>query len=319
MGEKDFDEKTDHLVNVTLDPSTITSINYDEMHERKMAIFDLVEKNAFYPARVNVTGPFALHLSIMGNYLLFDIRNPDTYQPIVAHYLSLSPFRSLIRDYFRVREHYFEAIKSAQPFQIEAVDMGRRGLHNEAADFLIERLKNKIIMDHDSARRLFTLICAIQPYADRQSEKESGLPTVLFVCSMNSVRSPIAAALARRAFSNEIITRSAGVRSGKIDGFVSKVMEEIGVDMSVHTPHMMSELAASHFDLIITLSNEAKRAVKSSVLVGDRVEHWSVCDPTIYEGNREQKLEVYRELRGSLEKRILNSFTSFIKNGSQSA
>jgi protein-tyrosine-phosphatase len=245
-----------------------------------------------------------LHLSIVGNYLLFDVRDPETYQPIVAHYLSLSPFRGLIRDYFRVREHYFEAIKSAKPHQIEAVDMGRRGLHNEAADFLLTRLKNKLEMDHFTARRLFTLICAIQPYATRKTEAESGLPTVLFICSMNSVRSPIAAALARRLYSNNLIARSAGVRSGKADGFVHEVMQEIGIDMSVHTPHTMDELVSSHFDLIITLSNDAKKAVETSRLEADKIEHWPTIDPTIVEGNRDLKLSAYKDLRIDLEGRI---------------
>jgi len=316
--EKEFNKKTDIITSVTLDPLTILPINYDEVHECKVAIFDLLEKNAFYPARVNAKGPFALHFSIMGNYLLFEIRDAKTYQPIVAHYLSLTPFRGLIRDYFRVREHYFEAIKSAKPYQIEAVDMGRRGLHNEAAEFLQTRLKNKLIMDHSTARQLFTLICAIQPYAERISEAESDLPTVLFVCSMNSVRSPMAAALARRVFPNKLIARSAGVMSGKADGFVFEVMEEIGVDMSVHTPHTMGELKASKFDLIISLSNSAKEAVKESNLEAKKIEYWEINDPSLFEGRREQKLDAYRQLRLELEKRVATLSKSLKINGSQS-
>ncbi len=304
MSAKEFDEKTDIISAVTLDPNTISSANYDEVHEWRVAIYDLVEKNSFYPARVNAKGPFALHLAIIGNYLLFDIRDPETYQPIVAHYLSLTPFRSLIRDYFRVREHYFEAIKSAKPHQIEAVDMGRRGLHNEAAEFLQTRLNNKLEMDHSTARRLFTLICAIQPYATRKTQEQSGLPTILFICSMNSVRSPIAAALARRAFPNALIARSAGVRSGKADGFVHEVMQEIGIDMSVHTPHTMAELKATHFDLIITLSKDAQNAVETSKLEADKIEHWPTNDPTIIEGNRNSKLDAYRDLRLTLEEKV---------------
>ena len=158
---RDFDAERDHIVGVTLDPSTITSINPDEVHEWRIAIYDLVEDNVFAPARVKATGPYALHLSIVGNYILLDVRNPETYQPIAAHYLSLTPFRRLIRDYFRIRESYYEAIKSAQPFQIEAVDMARRGLHNEAAELLRTRLDNKLEIDLNTARRLFTLICVM--------------------------------------------------------------------------------------------------------------------------------------------------------------
>jgi len=127
-----FDPKTDRIVAVTLDPNTITSIDPDEVHEWRIAIYDLVETNKFHPARVTSRGPYALHVSIVANYIVLDVRNPDTYEPIAAHYLSLTPFRRLIRDYFRIRESYYEAIKSASSFQIEAVDMGRRGVHNEA-------------------------------------------------------------------------------------------------------------------------------------------------------------------------------------------
>ena len=196
-------------------------------------------------------------MSIVGNSIVLDVRNPDTFQPIAAHYLSLTPFRRLIRDYFRIRDAYYEAIRSAQPFQIETVDMARRGLHNDAAELLRTRLDNKLIIDLNTARRLFTLICAVQPYASRIDESTSKLPTVLFVCSMNAVRSPIAAALARQAFPGRLIARSVGVTGGKVDQFVHQVMEEVGIDMSVHTPHILDELVANHFDLVICLSDDA--------------------------------------------------------------
>src|SRR5690606_19394401 len=178
---RDLDPKADRIVAVTLDPSTITSIDPDQVHEWRVAIYDLVEENLFRPARVKAKGPFALHMSIIGNSIVLDVRHPDTYEPIAAHYLSLSPFRRLIRDYFRIRDSYYEAIKTSSPFQIEAVDMARRGMHNEAAELLRTRLDNKIILDLNTARRLFTLICAVQPYARRIDERDSTLPTVLFV------------------------------------------------------------------------------------------------------------------------------------------
>src|SRR5690554_4103367 len=178
--QRPFDPKIDRIVTVTLDPNTITSVDPDEVHEWRIAIYDLVDSNQFYPARVSAKGPYALHLSIIHNHIVLDVRNPETFSPIAAHYLSLTPFRSLIRDYFRIRESYYEAIRSASTFQIEAVDMGRRGLHNQAAELLIERLSNKLVMNLETARRLFTLICAVQPYAARTPEGESGLPTVLF-------------------------------------------------------------------------------------------------------------------------------------------
>lgn len=317
MGERTFDPETDRIVTVTLDPSTITSIDPDEVHEWRVAIYDLVEENMFYPARVTAKGPYALHLSIIGNYILLDVRNPESFEPIAAHYLSLSPFRGLIRDYFRIRDSYYEAIKSAQPYQIEAVDMGRRGMHDEAAELLRTRLKNKLEMDLATARRLFTLICAVQPYAARVDERESGLPAILFVCSMNSVRSPIAAALARKNFPERLIARSAGVISGKADGFVHEVMEEIGIDMSVHTPHTMDELVATHFALIVTLSEDAKEAVGKRKLEADAVEHWPMEDPTLVEGNRAVRLDAYRALRNALDNRICKRLALLITGGSQ--
>jgi len=301
---RQFDPASDRIVAVTLDPNTITSVDPDEVHEWRIAIYDLVEENRFAPARVKATGPYALHISIVGNYIVLDVRNPDTYEPIAAHYLSLTPFRRLIRDYFRIRDSYYDAIKTGSTYQIETVDMARRGLHNEAAELLRTRLDNKLEMDLNTARRLFTLICAVQPFASRIDERESNLPSVLFVCSMNSVRSPIAAALARRLFPGRLIVRSAGVRSGKADAFVEEVMEEIGVDMSIHTPHTMDELVATHFDLVITLSSDAPGAVEKRGLEMGASEHWPMPDPTEVEGNRESVLSAYRTLRDTLQKRV---------------
>jgi Uncharacterized protein conserved in bacteria len=309
---------TDRLVTVTLDPNTITSIDPDEVHEWRIAIYDLLEDNSFRPARVDVQGPFALHVSIIGNSIVLDVRHPETFQPIAAHYLSLTPFRRLIRDYFRIREAYYEAIRSAQPFQIETVDMARRGMHNEAAELLRTRLHNKLIIDLNTARRLFTLICAVQPYASRIDESKSELPTVLFVCSMNSVRSPMAAALARQAFPGRIIARSVGVNGGKADSFVHEVMEEVGVDMSVHTPHILDELVANRFDLVVTLSDDAPDAVAKKELEAGAVEHWPMPDPSLVEGSRDLVLNAYRELRDQLRLRVRERLEPLVSGGSQS-
>jgi uncharacterized protein (UPF0262 family)/protein-tyrosine-phosphatase len=319
LNPRDLDGKTDKIVAITLDPNTITSIDPDEVHEWRIAIYDLVEQNLFRPARVKDKGPFALHVSIVGNWIVLDVRHPETYEPIAAHYLSLTPFRRLIRDYFRIRDSYYEAIKTSSPFQIEAVDMARRGLHNEAAELLRTRLDNKLEMDLNTARRLFTLICAVQPFARRIDERESDLPTVLFVCSMNSVRSPIAAALARRLFPGRLIVRSAGVRSGRADNFVHEVMEEIGVDMSVHTPHTLDELMATRFDLVITLSPDAAEAIEERHIDMARGEHWPMPDPTTVEGNREAVLSAYRTLRDMLNKRVREGLEPLLAGGSQTS
>jgi uncharacterized protein (UPF0262 family)/protein-tyrosine-phosphatase len=316
---RQFDPETDRISAVTLDPNTITSTNPDEVHEWRIAIYDLVEENRFAPARVTARGPYALHVSIIGNYIVLDVRNPDTYEPIAAHYLSLTPFRRLIRDYFRIRDSYYDAIKTGSTYQIETIDMARRGLHNEAAELLRTRLDNKLEMDLNTARRLFTLICAVQPFASRIDERDSHLPSVLFVCSMNSVRSPIAAALARRLYPGRLIVRSAGVRSGKADGFVEEVMEEIGIDMSVHTPHTMDELVASHFDLVITLSSDAPEAVARRGLETGAIEHWPMPDPTEAEGNREARLSEYRTLRDTLQQRVRERLDRLVSGATRSA
>ena len=240
---------------------------------------------------------------------------PKPIEPIAAHYLSLTPFRRLIRDYFRIRDSYYDAIKTASSMQIETVDMARRGLHNEAAELLRTRLDNKLDMDLNTARRLFTLICAVQPYASRIDERESTLPSVLFVCSMNSVRSPIAAALARKLFPGRVIARSAGVRSGKADGFVHEVMEEIGIDMSVHTPHTMDELVANRFDLVVTLSPDAPEAVERSGLEMGALEHWPMPDPSQVEGNREAVLSAYRTLRDQLQQKVRERLEPLVAAG----
>ena len=309
---------TDRIVTVTLDPSTITSIDPDEVHEWRVAIYDLIEDNRFRPARVQATGPFALHVSIIGNSIVLDVRDPENFEPIAAHYLSLTPFRRLIRDYFRIRDSYYDAIKNASSSQIETVDMARRAIHNEAAELLRTRLDNKLVIDLNTARRLFTLICAVQPYAARIDERESNLPTVLFVCSMNSVRSPIAAALARKFFPGRLIARSAGVQSGKADGFVHEVMEEIGVDMSIHTPHTLDELAANRFDLVVALSPDAAEAVEKRGLEMGGMECWSVEDPAATEGNREAVLSAYRTLRDTLQQRVRERLEPLVAGGSQS-
>ena len=147
------------LVKVTLDEGSIGRSNPDVEHERAVAIYDLLEDNSFHP-RGHEGGPYELALSITSNRLVFDIRLADG-APVVAHHLSLSPLRRIVKDYFLICDSYYAAIRTASPDQIEAIDMGRRGLHNEGSELLIERLRHKVEMDVDTARRLFTLICVL--------------------------------------------------------------------------------------------------------------------------------------------------------------
>ena len=156
--EKDVPQ-TERLTSVTLDDSAVIRRSPEVEHERAVAIYDLLEDNAFRPLG-DYSGPYHLHLSIAENRLQLDILDEaDSSLDTVA--LPLLPFRRVIRDYFSVCETYYEAIKTASPAKIEAIDMGRRGLHNEGSELLQERLDGKIEVDFDTARRLFTLICVL--------------------------------------------------------------------------------------------------------------------------------------------------------------
>jgi uncharacterized protein (UPF0262 family) len=147
------------LVAVTLDEASLGRGNPDIDHERKVAIFDLLEDNSFAVVD-GPPGPYSLTLSIVENRLVFDIRLEDG-APGSTFILSLTPFRRIVRDYFMICESYFQAIRTAPPSRIEAIDMGRRGLHNEGSQILRDRLDGKVELDFDTARRLFTLVCVL--------------------------------------------------------------------------------------------------------------------------------------------------------------
>ena len=152
-------DDTGRLAAVTLDEASIGSSNDDVEHERRVAIYDLIEANKFRPSGHH-GGPYALRLGISGNRLVFDIRLTDG-KPVIAHMLSLAPFRRIAKDYFVVCDSYYAAIRTATPDRIEALDMGRRALHDEGSRLVMERLKRKVDLDFDTARRLFTLIAVL--------------------------------------------------------------------------------------------------------------------------------------------------------------
>ncbi len=135
-------------------------------HEHKVAVYDLLQKNHFRPVcpegdgGEGPEGPYVLHLSIVENRLIFDIRD-EKDKASAKFALPLSPFRSIVRDYFMVCDSYFKAIKTSAPSRIEAIDMGRRGVHNEGGELLRELLAAKVEIDDHTARRLFTLICVL--------------------------------------------------------------------------------------------------------------------------------------------------------------
>lgn len=147
------------IANLTLDEKSVIRRSPDVEHERAVAIYDLLEENHFAPA-VDEPGPYNLHLSIEENRLILDIRDRAD-RPLLRVPVSTAPFRKLIKDYFTVCESYFNAIKTASPSKIEAIDMGRRALHNEGSERLKSALEGKIDIDFDTARRLFTLLCVL--------------------------------------------------------------------------------------------------------------------------------------------------------------
>lgn len=149
----------DRLIGIVLDQKSIARSNANIEHEREVAIFDLLDANSFaLPGRD--AGPYRLTLSIVEDRLALAV-NTEAEETIITHLLSLTPFRRVVKDYFIVCDTYYQAIRSAPPSRIQSIDMGRRALHNEGSQLLQERLQGKVTVDHDTARRMFTLICAL--------------------------------------------------------------------------------------------------------------------------------------------------------------
>lgn len=152
---------TETIVDVRLDEKTLVRRRAEVEHERAVAIYDLLEENHFRVVQDNVTGPYTLHLSIDGDKLCVHVHD-QADMPLTAMFLSLKGFRAIVKEYFMVCESYYSAIRTSSPSKIEAIDMGRRGLHNEGAVMLRDRLMEKgIEVDDDTARRLFTLVCVL--------------------------------------------------------------------------------------------------------------------------------------------------------------
>ncbi len=151
------------LIAVELDERTILWRNADVEQERRVAIFDLLEANSFAPTTIfagEYEGPFKLLMRVEEGRLGFDLRDKDD-AALESFAVPLSPFRRIIRDYFAICDSYYKAIRDATPSHIETVDMARRGIHNDGAELLIERLAERVVVDFDTARRLFTLICVL--------------------------------------------------------------------------------------------------------------------------------------------------------------
>jgi uncharacterized protein (UPF0262 family) len=152
-------ENRNRLSAVDIDASIGSGLSADVDHERRVAIYDLIEDNSFavigHPG-----GPYRLQLSAADNRIIFDIWS-ESEERVSMIGLSLSPFRRIVKDYFMICESYYKAIRTSTPSQIETIDMARRGLHNEGSDLLRERLDGKVVVDQATSRRLFTLLCVL--------------------------------------------------------------------------------------------------------------------------------------------------------------
>ena len=151
--------KTRRIVDVVLDEESVARRSPEVEHERAVALFDLLEENDFLLVG-SEGGPYKLHIGVFEQRLVFGVHDANDVK-LRDIILSLTPFRKVVKDYFLICESYYAAIKKLGTSQIEALDMGRRGLHNEGSELLRERLDGKIEVDLDTARRLFTLICAL--------------------------------------------------------------------------------------------------------------------------------------------------------------
>ena len=155
---------SDRLIEVMLDDAGLPPPSPEVEQERRVAIYDLLEENRFRLPRRGAEapppGPYRLALAVREGRLVFEVATEDG-APAHAFHLSLGPFRRVIKDYFAICASYFDAVKRLPPDKIEAIDMGRRGVHNEGSQLLMERLEGKVETDMDTARRLFTLICVL--------------------------------------------------------------------------------------------------------------------------------------------------------------
>ena len=152
------------IAHIEIDDQNLPPPTPEIEQERRVAIFDLLEENVFSlhnrDDRIVPTGPYRLDLSIREKRLVFDV-STEAGEKAVEFHLSLSPFRQVVKDYWAICESYYDAVKNMPPSQIETIDMARRGIHNEGARVLSERLQGKADVDNDTARRLFTLICVL--------------------------------------------------------------------------------------------------------------------------------------------------------------
>ena len=298
---------SNRLAAVSIDASLAAAASLEAKQDQTLAIHDIVEGNDFALSN-GMPGPYRLHVTAQDQRLVMDF-NSEAGQPLYAFGLSLTPFRRVAKDYFQICDSYVLALRGANAQNIEAIDMARRAIHNEGSEILRERLKGKAEMDFDTARRLFTLVCAIMPHGGTLPPVATKPLMALFVCTQNAIRSPMAAAITHHYFGQHIYAASAGIVAGDPDPFVGLVMDEINIDLKSHRPHSLEDVAESGFDLVMTLSPEAASQSKSFASTRTvKIENWQITDPSETQGSREQILDAYRAVRDDLVKRVKHRF-----------
>ncbi|MFT4079047.1 UPF0262 family protein [Rhodomicrobium sp.] len=160
MPERTEADPSARLIEVNIDEASMGANALEIEHERRVAIFDLLEENTF-ELLAGPRGPYKLDIAMIEQKLVLAVRTNGAAEADATFILSLNPFRRLVKDYFLICESYFEAIKTAPPSRIEALDMARRALHDDGSKLLQERLEGKVRMDSPTSRRLFTLLCAL--------------------------------------------------------------------------------------------------------------------------------------------------------------
>lgn len=155
----DTEKSRDRLIEITLDQRSLGRANANIEHEREVAIFDILDGNSFSVDSMEA-GPYRLHLAILDDRLQLTVRDEDS-EPVAAHQVPLTPLKRVMKDYFMVCDAYYDAVRTAPPARIQAIDINRRTLHDEGSQLLSEKLAGKVKIDSDTARRLFTLLCAL--------------------------------------------------------------------------------------------------------------------------------------------------------------
>ena len=314
------------LKSVVIDQKLVAQHPRGLKREMEAIIGDLIQH-----ATLSLVGfqkpPYRLRISAHENQMIlefFSLRD----KPIHFYFLSLRPLQRHFKDYQDIILAHLEQAQRSSRHQLEAIDMARRGIHNDAAQLLIERLKGKIVIDDETARIFFSLLAilfiphvALIPDFSllggwRDVTAATNKPPAaqyLFCCTMNSVRSPMALSLARHLWQHKKSGlekwQSAGVlaTSDKIslDPFIPTVLKEKNIQSVTGTGKLLSAASLQEYDKIFALSSDALQFLQKQKISANKIIYWhDVIDPTLVEGSREQKLFAYRSLRDQLTKKL---------------